>query len=566
MLCSFEMIASLFKTLIRADPLINHKFFFLLFLMILAAAFEVLGLAVVIPAILSFISNRPLAFFDDIALTITPLQFLISIFILYIVKTTYLLLYNFLHLKLVFDTEANLTTYLYKKVIHTTTVAMDSSKLATNLVRSPSNISFNIWNSFLTIVSEFLIVVFISIYLFVKFRLETLILICTIGICALVIILSFKSKISNWSRLRLLQENESIGMAKESLQAHIDIQQSQSHDYFKHKFNAIVRTGSTAATFYHFINNSPRIVLEFIIIFSLLFFLGVSLYSDLKLDASIEFLSTIALASMRLLPSFNKIIVASNSIRVGQPYLGHYNASLNQCDLKEALELPSSEIDIHVNSLEITNMDVLNAKHEVILRGVNFNIQSKGIYGITGPSGIGKSTFGRQLIGYGNSSSGVVAINGDAITMLNRRNIFKYISQQTTLIRDTVINNIAFGLQTTGHSQIQLDHAIHMSKVGFTGLTYDEVLSKDVHENGNNLSGGERQRILFARIIMLNPKILIIDEATSAIDRDIQQDILTDLRSWLEGRIVLWITHDRELISMFDGEIDLSQFANIKKV
>jgi subfamily B ATP-binding cassette protein HlyB/CyaB len=198
-----------------------------------------------------------------------------------------------------------------------------------------------------------------------------------------------------------------------------------------------------------------------------------------------------------------------------------------------------------------------------ILKGVSLEIPAGQVLGIVGPSGSGKSTLTKLLQRLYLPQGGQIAVDGMDIADMHPHWLRQQIGtvlQENLLFKRTVHDNIALAAPYITREQV-------VAAARMAGA--DEFISRlpqgydtPVEERGSNFSGGERQRIAIARALTRDPRILILDEATSAVDYISEQIIQNNLKEIARGRTVIIIAHrlaavrgcDR-IISLVDGEI-----------
>lgn len=179
-----------------------------------------------------------------------------------------------------------------------------------------------------------------------------------------------------------------------------------------------------------------------------------------------------------------------------------------------------------------------------ILRGVNLQIHSGEMIGLVGPSGAGKTTLINLVCRFHDVSEGAVLIDDHDVRQLAledyRRNI-GIVLQEPFLFYGTIAENIAYGRPDATREQIV--SAAKAARAHEFILRQPDGYDSFVGERGMSLSGGERQRISIARALLIDPAILILDEATSAVDTETEREIQLALENLTRGRTTIAIAH-----------------------
>ena len=179
-----------------------------------------------------------------------------------------------------------------------------------------------------------------------------------------------------------------------------------------------------------------------------------------------------------------------------------------------------------------------------ILAGVSTSIRPGEMIGLVGSSGAGKTTLINLLCRFYDVSSGVVRIDGIDVRQLRLSDLRRQIGlvlQEPFLFFGTIAENIAYGRPDASREEIVA--AAQAARAHDFILSLADGYDSTVGERGQLLSGGERQRISIARALLVNPRILILDEATSSVDNETERDIQLALDNLIKGRTTIAIAH-----------------------
>jgi ATP-binding cassette subfamily B protein len=230
--------------------------------------------------------------------------------------------------------------------------------------------------------------------------------------------------------------------------------------------------------------------------------------------------------------------------------------------LLEIVDTPSSEpADDHKPGLKLTDArvelrDVTFAyrPNEPVLSRMNFVAEPGKVTALVGPSGGGKSTVLALLLRFYDVTDGDILIDGQVISGVSRRSLREqtaYVGQDVYLFRDTIRENIAFG--KVGATEAEIVAAAkaacaHDFIMGFP-LGYDTP----VGEHGTQLSGGQRQRVAVARALVKNAPIILLDEATAALDSESEQQVQEAIEHLCQNRTTIVIAHRLHTIMHADA-------------
>ncbi len=215
--------------------------------------------------------------------------------------------------------------------------------------------------------------------------------------------------------------------------------------------------------------------------------------------------------------------------------------------------------------IQINNL-VKRYDHSPIIDNSSFNFPSQGLVCLLGASGCGKSTLLNMIAGFDSDYSGDISVLGSSISNMNadelcayRRDNIGFIFQNYHLLSGyTALDNIMLSseLNTLSEEENRGNAEELLNKLG---------LSQKADEKIGNLSGGQKQRVAIARALISNPRIILADEPTGALDRNNSNEIMELLKEISKDRLVVVITHDKKICSFADEVIQIENGKIISK-
>ena len=210
--------------------------------------------------------------------------------------------------------------------------------------------------------------------------------------------------------------------------------------------------------------------------------------------------------------------------------------------------------------IEFRNVRFEYVEETPVLKNISFKIPAGTSMAIVGHNGCGKSTLSNLVPRFFDATSGQVLINGTDVRNLSLqdiRNEIGYVAQTTMLFGDSIAANISYGNPNASETEI-VRAAKRAHADSFIEQLQDGYESQ-IGEHGGKLSGGQRQRLSLARAILKDPKILILDEATSQIDAQSEKLIHDTLREFMVGRTSLIVTHRISTLDLVDQILVMSE-------
>jgi subfamily B ATP-binding cassette protein MsbA len=229
--------------------------------------------------------------------------------------------------------------------------------------------------------------------------------------------------------------------------------------------------------------------------------------------------------------------------------------------LFEVIDSPPSEapddnkpgLQITTPRLEFKDVHFAYRTEEAVLRGMSFVAEFGKLTALVGPSGGGKSTVFNLLLRFYENERGLITIDGQDISKVSRRSLrqhIAYVGQEVFLFRGTIRENIAFGKPAASEDEI-----VAAAKAAYAHdfiLSFPRGYETPVGEHGLQLSGGQRQRIAIARALIKNAPIILLDEATAALDSESELQVREAMEHLCQGRTTLAIAHRLHTVSHAD--------------
>jgi len=376
---------------------------------------------------------------------------------------------------------------------------------------------------------------------------------------AILLMIYFKvinKKLFEWGRIKQNFLSDRLKILREAIDGIILIKINNLNNFFlKHfKYSSNISIDLTKRLL--FLNNIIKVFLELftiLILIGLIFLLINRGFSKMEI---LSLLSLYAVCAFKLLPSANRITVNLQSIKFGAPVLP---VLLNE------IKSSSNEINKNCDEILFNHKIVFEDLHfkyqnsNKVFENVNFELNKNDFVGIVGESGSGKSTLVNLLCGLLTPNKGRILVDDVDISKNYKsfRQIIGYVPQKIFLSDDTVRANIALGVEN--YSNERIEEIVKDSRFSEFINKLPKGLDTLIGEDGNKLSVGQKQRLNILRALYHDPKILIFDESTSALDKINELSFLNLISEFKGKKTVIFITHKKDLLDSFDKIYEIKE-------
>jgi ATP-binding cassette, subfamily B, bacterial PglK len=467
--------------------------------------------------------------------------------------------------------KGDLTTKLMKAYLaapYTFHLSKNSSHIIHNIITETKQFANAVLIPLLTAISNCFILLSLIILLTIT-NLATIVVILGTILPLFFLFNSFKSKITLWGKEASQAEQATIRIINHGIGAIKETKVIGCEPYFEAEIAEEARKYLEATSQYYAYKLSPRVMVETLLVIFLIGFVSIFLIINNSIQDLTATLSVFALASIRLIPAFTNITngigtLKNSSFAVNQLYF----------DLKEIENLTQQERKR--NSLDRIPESKLKFEQKIALQQITYQypqasenaldrlsltIKKGESIALIGKSGAGKTTLVDVILGLLIPQQGDLQVDNHSIYphLAAWQNLIGYIPQSIFLLDDSIEKNIAFGIPEHLIDRQQLQQAIQAAQLEELIERLPQGMKTIVGERGVLLSGGQRQRIGIARALYHGREILVLDEATAALDNE-TESLVTEAISSLAGtKTMIIIAHRLTTVEHCDRIYELQR-------
>lgn len=489
---------------------------------------------------------------------------------IYLIKFIFIIFCNWHNKTFEMKVGKLLTKQLYKKYINLNyeNFFEKNSSLMLKNITSEIRVFVAALSATIFILTEFTVLIFIILFLlFIDFY-SSLKIILLLGSFAFLIVIFFRKKISKWGK----QSQESEGnRAKNFIQSFLGIKEIKIFNkeiFFLNKIDNYNKDYFDSNKKLKFITSLPKVLLEIFLIFCIVFFLFLQNSKTSNFIEMLPLLGIYLAAAFRILPSVNIIIARSQYLNFAKPVIENLKKEFYEVSEKKTKTVNSINISFDKNIL-LKNIYYNYPKNKnFVFSDLNFQLNKSESIGLMGESGSGKTTLINIITGLLRPTKGEILLDNKKtlnFQLYKSNQIIGYVPQQTYLLDDTIKNNIAFG-----QSEKEIDDKFMKNIIELVEL--EKLLEKAANgldtmigEKGVKLSGGQIQRIGIARALYVKPSLLILDEATNAIDDSTEKKIFSNLDTVKRKFTSIMVAHRKSSLVLCDKIYEI-QNKNIKQI
>lgn len=500
------------------------------------------------------------------------------------IKSVALIITNSYTFKITYNQKKTLVSRMmdaYLKAPYTFFLDKNTSDIIQKISIETTNFAQEYMMSLLTGVVNFLTIVFL-LGLLAK---TNLILLAAISAVILLVLAAFSrlsARFKLWGRARTQADGDMIRAVNHSLGGLKETRIIGCEPYFQEKISVYGQNWVSAVTLFRTSRMVfPIIIQTSLIVVIILFICGSLFFVEQNLEDITSIMAIFAAASLRLIPAINNFINSISSINNN----GHI-VDVIYYDLKEIETLNEAGNDRTESSRSVelsrtSESDSLSRRKSMIfsrsikimqvtyrypesakdvVRDISINLAKGESIALIGKSGAGKTTLVDIILGLLTPQSGDISVDGVSIYTNLRawQDLVGYIPQSIFLMDDTIERNIAFGVPDELISHERLYEAIKAAQLSEFIDGLPNGINTPMGERGVRLSGGQRQRIGIARALYHQREILVLDEATAALDNDTEQMVTEAINALAGKKTLIIIAHRLSTIRQCDRIYELN--------
>lgn len=485
------------------------------------------------------------------------LYIVVILIIVYFVKNVYLTLVSYIQYTFIYNNQLRLSGRMvncYLRKPYTYHLDTNSAELIRSIMLDSERF-FQLLLTVFSVVSELLVSALLCIYLLVTDWMITVAVVVILGVVSGIYLLIFHGKSKENGKISQFNDGKMHQAINQALGAVKDIKILHREKYFVNEFTKSGSKKYRAVRNNEVLGRVPMYLIETVCIGAILLVLVYKLYNGQDLNSMIPQLAAFAMAAFKLLPSVGKVDNYLNLIIFLKPSVdliyGDIKDTEDFVDSIEVDRIDTHKLEDYVKDEDINSINVDDVSYRYpgtdrdVVSNVSFEIPIGASIGFIGPSGAGKSTIADVILGILTPTNGRVLYKGVNVHEhpLEWAKKLAYIPQQIFLADESIRNNVAFGIEDKDIVEDYVWKALDEAQLSDFVQSLPDGLDTMVGERGVRLSGGQRQRIGIARALYGDPEILVLDEATAALDSETESAVMEAIDRLRGRKTLILIAH-----------------------
>lgn len=475
----------------------------------------------------------------------------------YIAKNSYLAWLYYLQTQFIYRKQSKVSQRLFATYLqqpYPFHLQHNTADLLRNINVEIPNLFNEVMRDVMILLTESMIAVSISLLLLLAEPISSIIAVSLLGGAMAVFYQGFRRRSERWGKRQHRHMGRMIQWVNQGLGSIKETKVLGREPYFLERYAFHTERYTEASQRVQFVNKLPRLFIETLAVVCLLLVLVVDLTQGRRPRSLLLLISLFAVAAFRLMMSMNRVIAAMTTIRF------HSHALDAVHDDLMAMPLPAAGLTLSMAPADLPAPLPERLQHQIefhhltyaypeaaqpALKDLCLKIARGEAIGLAGPSGAGKTTLVDVLLGLLQPTTGEVYLDGRSIhqSLSNWQQQVGYIPQQIYLSDDTIRRNVAFGVADAQIDDARVWQVLHLAQLEDFIRGLPQRLDQAVGERGVRLSGGQRQRIAIARALYHNPEVLVMDEATAALDNGTEREIVRSIEGLMGKKTLVIIAH-----------------------
>lgn len=549
---SLQKIIATIWSLLESDQKKSAKLF--VCLSVVATLLEMISLGMIIPLLYAFTSNTHsqttgfLGYLFNFSLikNLSLISILELMIILFAIKNIFLIFLVRFQAKFVFGVEEALSNKIYRLYLNQPYpffLKNNSAQLLRNVMREPSQFAHNALSPLCLLITELFIASGVISLLIAINPLGAISSFVLFGGIGYIFYAFAHQRIAKWGKDNQFHEGKRLQNIQEGFGSIKEILIGSLQNKFATAYARHMNAGVVAGINQQSVQAAPRLFIE---IFAVIVLAGaVRFFSETEPAMLLPVIGLYAAAAFRLMPSVNRIVNALQSLRYSESSahllateLAHKNIS--------SFEANSHEVTFN-QCIELKNISFqYESSTSLLFQNTIFSIKKGEVIFLSGPSGAGKTTLVDIICGLQHPTSGRLLVDGVEVETFIKdwQKHIAYVPQTTFLLDGTIRENIVFGDPGHDIDEQRLDEVCRVARLDEVINSLPQGIETKVGERGSSLSGGQRQRIGIARALYRGGSLLVLDEATNALDAKLEAEVVLNIIEFTKGITKIWIAHN----------------------